>query len=218
MLRIPHEACYGPRMSDRLRFILARTLRSEASLARRSFLPEALVRDVQGRTVALVGNARSLSTGNSGHAIDAADIVIRINRAPMPSTRTHGRRTDWLALATSIAAADLDRIRPKRILWMSPKRKRLAYDVAASPGFYLHPLPRIAALAATLGAPPTTGMMMIDLLAASGLARLDLYGFDFFASLSLTGSRTADQVPHDFPAERRFVEALAARDPRIHLT
>lgn len=205
-------------MSGRLTFHIARAFRSETALAHRSVAPEAILRDLAGRSAALVGNARSLSTGNSGHAIDAADIVIRINRAPMPSTRTHGGRTDWLALATSISAADLDRIRPKRILWMSPKRKRLPYDVATSPGFYLHPLPRIAALAATLGAPPTTGLMMIDLLAGSGLARLDLYGFDFFASLSLTGSRTADQVPHDFPAERRFVETLAARDPRINLT
>jgi Glycosyltransferase family 29 (sialyltransferase) len=198
-------------------FLLARTLRLERSVAALSVTGTALLAGLDGRSVALVGNARSLSTGNFGHAIDSADIVSRINRAPMPATRTHGGRTDWLALATSIGPTDLDRIRPKRILWMSPKRKRLPYDVAASPGFYLHPLPRIAALAATLGAPPTTGLMMIDLLAASGLARLDLYGFDFFASLSLTGSRTADQVPHDFPAERRFVEALAARDPRIHL-
>jgi Glycosyltransferase family 29 (sialyltransferase) len=204
-------------MSGRLTFHIARAFRSETALGRRSVAPEAILRELEGRSVALVGNARSLSQGNSGHVIDTADIVIRINRAPMPSTRTHGVRTDWLALATSISAADLDRIRPKRIFWMSPKRKRLPYSVATSPGFYLHPLPRIAALAATLGAPPTTGLMMIDLLAGSGLARLDLYGFDFFASLSLTGSRTADQVPHDFPAERRFVEALATRDPRIRL-
>ena len=201
----------------RLGFLLVRALRPEQPLGRLSVPEEALLAGVTNKSVALIGNARSLSSGNSGHAIDSADIVIRINRAPMPATRTHGSRTDWLALATSISAADLDRIRPKRILWMSPKRKRLAYAVATSAGFYLHPLPRIATLATALGAPPTTGMMMIDLLTASGLARLDLYGFDFFASLSLTGSRTADQVPHDFAAERRFVEALAARDPRIVL-
>ncbi|MBS0565700.1 MAG: hypothetical protein JSR87_14890, partial [Proteobacteria bacterium] len=41
--------------------------------------------------------------------------------------------------------------------------------------------------------------------------------FDFFASLSLTGSRSAAQVPHDFTAERAFVEALAARDGRVSL-
>ena len=66
-----------------------------------------------------------------------------------------------------------------------------------------------------LGAPPTTGLMMIDLCAASGLSTLSLYGFDFFQSLSLTGSRTAEQVPHDFGAERRFVDELVARDARV---
>jgi hypothetical protein len=100
---------------------------------------------------------------------------------------------------------------------MSHKRKRLPWAAATSPGFYLHPVAEFTRLRSQLSAPPTTGLMMIDLLAQSGLARLDLFGFDFFASLSLTGSRTAGQVPHDFGAERGFVEALIAHDPRITL-
>ena len=59
--------------------------------------------------------------------------------------------------------------------------------------------------------------MMIDLLARSPAAKITLYGFDFFTSLSLSGSRTAAQVPHDFAAERAFVDALLARDPRFSL-
>ena len=46
---------------------------------------------------------------------------------------------------------------------------------------------------------------------------VSLYGFDFFASLSLSGSRTAAQVPHDFGGERSYVEALLAQDPRFRL-
>jgi hypothetical protein len=57
--------------------------------------------------------------------------------------------------------------------------------------------------------------MMIDLCVASDLDVLKLYGFDFFQSLSLTGSRSAEQVPHDFSAEREFVATLMARDARI---
>ena len=72
-------------------------------------------------------------------------------------------------------------------------------------------------LKAALGAPPTTGLLMIDLLSRSPATRVSLYGFDFFASQSLTGSRTAAQVPHDFAAERAFTLALMARDPRFHL-
>lgn len=198
-----------------LGFLLARTLRRDTPLAQLSVPKAALFAELAGKRVALVGNARSLAERDEGAAIDRADIVIRINRAPMPASRTHGTRTDWLALATSIGTDDLDRVRPGRILWMSHKRKRLSWREASSPGFYLHPLADWRALHAALGAPPTTGLMMVELLAQSGLAELRLHGFDFFASLSLTGSRRADQVPHDFVTEARFVAGLIARDPRV---
>ena len=202
----------------RVGFYLARTLRQEAPLAALSMAEADLLARAAGKSVALVGNARSLADRAEGAAIDAAEIVVRINRAPMPAARSHGTRTDWLALATSLAAADLARIGPDVVLWMSPKRKRLPWCVAARTGrFYLHPLPRIAALADRLGAPPTTGLLMIDLLMRSDLSRLSLHGFDFFASLSLSGRRRAEQVPHDFAAERAWVEALAARDGRLSL-
>ena len=198
-------------------FYLARTFRRDAPLAALSASRAALMADLRGKRVALVGNARSLAGRAEGAEVDAADLVIRINRAPMPDPNSHGTRTDWLALATSIGAEDLGRLRPSRILWMSHKRKRLPWRVATAPGFYLHPLSDWAGLRDRLGAPPTTGLMMIDLVAASDAAALRLHGFDFFASLSLTGSRRADQVPHDFAAERGFVEDLMARDPRVTL-
>ena len=200
---------------NRLGFLLARTLRREGPIAALSAPLVDLRSDLAGKRVALVGNARSLAETTHGAAIDAADVVIRINRAPMPAPQSHGTRTDWLALATSISQADLHRIGPKRILWMSHKRKRLPWGVARSPGFFLHPLTDYHRLRDRLGAPPTTGLMMIDLCAASGLSTLSLYGFDFFQSLSLTGNRTAEQVPHDFGAERRFVDELVARDARV---
>jgi Glycosyltransferase family 29 (sialyltransferase). len=199
----------------RLGFFINRTLRREAPLAALSVSQEALLRELSGKSVALVGNARALAEEKTGAEIDAHDVVIRINRAPMPSAASHGTRTDWLALATSLPQAERARINPGRILWMSHKRKRLDWETASSPGFYLHPLSEYEALKARLGAQPTTGAMLIDMLARSGLARLDLYGFDFFASLSLSGRRTADKVPHDFAAEAEMVARLTERDPRI---
>ncbi len=207
-------------MPDRLsplRFLIARTLRRDAPLAALSVPQSELLAALKGKTVALVGNARALAQTAAGAQIDAADIVIRINRAPMPSPASHGARTDWLALATTLSAADLARLAPQRILWMSPKRKRLPYRLAQTPGFYLHPLADYHALAARLGAPPTSGAMLIDLLARSQARAITLYGFDFFASLSLSGHRSAAQVPHDFAAERGFAEALLAADPRVTL-
>ncbi|MCQ0969421.1 glycosyltransferase family 29 protein (plasmid) [Paracoccus sp. TK19116] len=202
---------------NRLGFLAARTLRNDTALARLSAPRSDLLDSLAGLNVALIGNARALADTTHGAAIDAADLVIRINRAPMPAPDSHGTRTDWLALATRLSAADRARINPARILWMSPKRKRLDWITATSPGFYLHPLSDYHRLKDRLGAPPTTGAMLIDLVLGSDLARLTLYGFDFFASQSLSGRRTAEQVPHDFTSEADWVADRAASDPRLTL-
>ncbi|HEY0212560.1 MAG TPA: glycosyltransferase family 29 protein [Paenirhodobacter sp.] len=199
----------------RFGFYLARTLRREAPLAAMSVPQVGLLADLAGRRVALVGNARALAATAHGADIDAHDLVVRINHAPMPAPVSHGTRTDWLALAVRLGAADNARLHPARRLWMSHKRKRLDWDTATSPGFYLHPLADYAGLRARIGAPPTTGAMLIDLFSRSDMAGLTLFGFDFFASQSLSGSRTAEQVPHDFSAEARFVQDLMAQDHRI---
>ena len=200
----------------RLGFLLARTLRQEAPLAAMSLpLDQALARFTG--SVALVGNARSLSETAFGAEIDGSAQVIRINRAPMPAPQSHGTRTDALALATSLDTETLTRLNPTLTFWMSHKRKRLPWAVASRPGFVLPSLTHFRALQAALNAPPTTGLMMIDILSRSPATQVSLFGFDFFASPSLTGSRSAARVPHDFPAERRFVEALMTRDPRFHL-
>ena len=196
-------------------FLLARSLRNEPALQRLSVPQAELLETLRGKSVALVGNARALAQGAQGPAIDAAQVVIRINRAPMPGPQSHGTRTDWLALAVRLDDRDRDRIAPTRILWMSPKRKRLDWQTATSPGFYLHPQADYQALRQRLEASPTTGAMMIALLLRSELARLDLFGFDFFASLSLSGRRTADQVPHDFKGESAWVRQIELADRRI---
>ncbi|MDO5657591.1 MAG: glycosyltransferase family 29 protein [Paracoccus sp. (in: a-proteobacteria)] len=200
---------------NRLRFYLARTLRSEPALQNLSVAQSDWLDMLQGQSVALIGNARALTQARHGADIDAHDTVIRINRAPMPAALSHGTRTDILALATSLPDADRARLNPARLAWFSHKRKRLDYATAKSAGFYLHPLPDYAGLKARLGAPPTTGAMLIDLLSRAPLARLTLYGFDFFASQSLSGSRSADQTPHDFAAESALVVDLMRADPRI---
>lgn len=201
---------------NNLSFLIARTLRREAPLAALSLPMNHVLTQLKG-SVVLVGNARSLTRSHSGAEIDSADIVVRINRAPMPAASSHGSRTDVLCLATSIDADSLNRLDPKLVLWMSHKRKRLPWAVAGNIGFVLPPRDAFMRLKATLGAPPTTGLMMLDLLTRSAASKITLFGFDFFASLSLSGGRTAAQVPHDFLGERAFVEALLARDQRFRM-
>lgn len=200
-----------------LRFHVARALRDEAMLQTLSAPEAELAAELAGRQVALVGNARSLAERTEGPAIDAVDLVVRINRAPMPSAESHGSRTDWLALAVRLPRADRERLAPRRILWMSPKRKRLDWQTAHSPGFHLYPLDAYRALMAELGAPPSTGIMAASLILSAPVGSLTLHGFDFFASRSLSGSRSAAQVPHDFAAEAAWFAARAESDPRLRI-
>ena len=198
-----------------LLFPFLRIWQNGTKLARHSAPLDDLLNDLNGKSVAIVGNSRALADQSFGAEIDGADIVVRINRAPMPSTLSHGNKTSWLALAVAMDKPTGDRIAAVRVLWMSPKRKRLPYWVLKHSGFLLFDLNDINALQKDLGASPTTGMMIINLMRNSKAKAVHLYGFDFFASLSLTGTRTAAQVPHDFPAEKQWVEDLLAIDPRF---
>ena len=200
-----------------LKFYIDRWMSSEAALAEHSVALSALADDVSGKSIALVGNARSLLQAKHGKRIDEADIVIRINSAPTSKPESHGRRTDWHALAIRNSRDLRRRVNPKRVLWMSHKRRRLDWGTATAEGFYLFPLRDFHSLSHELGARPSTGVLLIDLITRLPADRIELFGFDFFASLSMTGSRTSAQVPHDFEAERIWVEHLIENDRRFNL-
>ncbi len=204
-------------MIDTAVFTARKWMRGEPYLQSFSCGQSALLRDLEGKSVSIVGNARSLQEKSHGAAIDQGDLVIRMHAAPLPSAESHGSKTDWLALAMPVAEAIIDERSPNRLLWMAKKRKRMLRRFAKRSGFYLHPVSEWDRMRDVLAAPPTTGVMLIDLVARSDAARIELFGFDFFASLSLSGRRRADQVPHDFGAEKQFVEALIANDRRVRL-
>nr|WP_218958577.1 glycosyltransferase family 29 protein [Thalassovita aquimarina] len=197
-----------------MRFHIARLRRDETALQKLSTPVAPLL---AGKSVALVGNARSLSQSTYGAQIDDADLVIRINSAPIPDPHSHGNRTDWIAMSTPPARDLIAGRAPSRLLWMTRKRKRLPYWLAHDSRFFLNPAEAVARLREDMGSAPTTGAMMIDLLLRSEAASIDLYGFDFFSSLSLSGRRTAEQVPHDFNAEQQWVERQMSLDPRLIL-
>ncbi|GGA30182.1 glycosyltransferase family 29 protein [Neptunicoccus cionae] len=202
-------------MISQIAFTLKRILFGEDFLAQHSCSLNTLHEDLAGKTVAIVGNARSLSKQSFGKTIDQYDVVIRMHAAPLPQVESHGTRTTWLALGMPVSQEIIDARAPVRLLWMAKKRKRLRARFAKAKGFYLHPKNEWDRMATELAAPPTTGVMLIDLVARSAAAEIHLFGFDFFTSLSLSGRRTAAQVPHDFAAEKLFTQSLVARDHRV---
>jgi hypothetical protein len=200
----------------RLLFQARKVLYGDRFLSLFSINEDDLLAALDGKTVAIVGNSRGLGNQTLGSSIDAHDVVVRLNDAPMRSQSSHGGRTDWIAVAKKISEKTLLDRAPKLLLWMPTKRKRLNWRMATFPKFYLNRPDRNRNLKAKLGAPPSVGCMAIDLVQRSNADKISLYGFDFFASRSLSGRRTADQVPHDFDAERKMVETLLASDRRFH--
>lgn len=202
---------------DKCLFRLAAWRNDDAVLGRSASPMDELVQDMAGKRIAIVGNARALAQANLGAYIDDCDLVIRINRAPMPSVESHGARTDWLALATALPRDQFQALGASRLIWMSHKRKRLKYWMRQTAGFSLFPRTNYEALKVRLGAQPTTGAMLTDFVAQSNASEIHLFGFDFFSSLSLSGRRDATSVPHDFISESDFVHALMKSDPRVTL-
>ncbi|MBU2865363.1 glycosyltransferase family 29 protein [Pacificibacter marinus] len=204
-------------VGQRLLFWVRKTLFGEQFLSSCSISQDEFFHDLMHQTVAIVGNSRGLREREFGGAIDAHDIVIRLNDAPITSAVSHGNRTDWMAVAKRVSLTKLRSRSPKLLIWMPTKRKRLSWHMIAFSRFYLNNQDRNQTLKSILGAPPSVGCMVIDLVGKSGASKVSLYGFDFFKSQSLSGNRTAAQVPHDFDAERDFIEALLETDRRFHL-
>ncbi len=151
-----------------------------------------------------------------GSAIDANDIVLRFNRAPIISREANGSRTDWLATSVPLERDTIDAIGPRRILWMSRRRSKMNMIIATAGHLYVHPKEDVLRLAASASVErPSTGLMVIDLLARSRCRSVELYGFDFYKSQSLSGHQSIDTAPHAYDREEAFVTGLVARDSRF---
>jgi hypothetical protein len=177
---------------------------------------EALRPLVEGRKVALVGNAQSLFEGESGAEIEGSAIVARLNFGVVRSEAHQGRRTDILFFATKMKRATAMRLFGCRtFVWGSPRR--LFIDLR----FLLHPnelafvpLDDADRLAVRLGARPSTGLVALHLLLNRlGAGEVRLYGFDWKQTPTFYEDSILRNV-HDWEAEAALVHEWAQRMPQ----
>lgn len=177
-----------------------------------------LFRDLEGKKVALVGNARSLADTSHGREIDAHDLVIRFNRVPIVGRRSHGFRTDWVASGVPLGKAHLDNLGATRLLWLSAFRRKMTADTLAVADLYVHPARDLKVLVQKARVErPSTGLTAIDLLSRSPVRAVNLYGFDFYASQSSSSHQTVETAPHAYDREEDFVRRLLEQDKRFRL-
>ena len=166
---------------------------------------------LEGRTVAVVGRAGSLLRAENGAAIDAADVVIRVNWVlPIPPEQEKhvGSRTDLMFHCKRAKAATLS---AKKAGIPTYRVRGKARRRAAKRHF------RNAARLR-----PTTGYMAILSALTHGAREVWPFGFDFFRSGHVQ-EREPDGDDYSKPLawlhspseERRAMKALIAREPRL---
>lgn len=199
------------RLADRaylkLRMLLGRTTSQEA-----------LFGEIRNKTVAIVGNARSLAAKDYGATIDGYDLVVRFNRVPIVSRRSHGYKTNWVATGIPVSQQRLDELGADRLLWLSSRRRKMNAETVAVQNLYVHPLDQIHSLERRAGVSrATTGIAAIDLLSNSRLSKATLFGFDFYRSQSSSSHQTVNTAPHAFDREEDFVRKLLRSDDRFEI-
>lgn len=176
----------------------------------------ALLQQVEGKRVAVVGNATSLSDQAYGAMIDGHDIIVRFNMMPIVSAQSHGVRTDWLATHQGLRRTFFEERGVSTMIWLGDDLKLIpGWTILKAPTFVWLRARDLNMLAQTLDAPPTAGVALIDLLARSSAAEISLFGFDFMQSGTLSTWRPTAEADYDFDGEARYVRQLVQEVDRF---
>jgi hypothetical protein len=170
------------------------------------------VRRTSCRSIAIVGNARSLAERSLGEEIDSCDVVIRMNAAPGHAPSSHGRKTSWLAISITVATERIRDIAPEMVFHMTPKKRwrSIPHMMSGLPVAFYEKQEWLQLSKKLGGLRPSTGMMCIDLVTRHAVSADDIriYGFDFGKSGSLSDAIPKQHVPHDFVRENAYIRSL----------
>jgi hypothetical protein len=156
---------------------------------------------IKGKTVAIVGNAKSIFDKANGKQIDAHDVVIRFNRGFVTAPAAQGSKTGILLLACELTPEELEQYGAKYVINRSSKTK--CGNITLGDEWRRWYRKKFDAY-------PSSGMMVIDICRQAGASKIDLYGFDF--EKTPTFYNPADYVTkHDYNQEEKIVRDMAAR-------
>lgn len=157
------------------------------------------------KSVAIVGNAASLLTAAHGPEIEAHDLVLRMNRGVPANPEAQGTRTDVLAFAQfKIVAQYLKKFKASHLIWMSTvDRDEVGETLVIPEHVQFYDAARRAALIERIGARPSVGAMVLDLVSVSGAKSATIFGFDFKRTSTYYRQR-AHIGPHDYDQEELY--------------
>jgi len=166
----------------------------------------AVARYVEGRRVVVVGNSESQFGQSLGAAIDAHDVVVRMNLGTIRAPVHQGSRTDIVFTSSEkLSAQMIDTcFAPEWVVWATPKRDKMPDLGALGARLVLHPVELWDELyRRTAPARPSTGLIALNFFATQCRCRaLAFAGFDFFASGTYYNRKFFGLVRHPRKASR----------------
>lgn len=160
--------------------------------------------DIQDKTVAIVGNSKSLFDYNYGAEIDSHDVVIRMNKCttlfePKSYTLSHGDKTDiwcvWRLNAYESFNIDMPSHTMQMAFWESTS------DIPILSYSY----PEAMDLMKLFGRnDPSTGLMTLDWVSRRHPKTVNVYGFDWKKTPTWSDTKEDLVSIHDFEKEKEF--------------
>jgi SAM-dependent methyltransferase len=167
-----------------------------------------LARYLAGKSVALVGNATSLTMSQLGAEIDGYDVVCRCNKGLPAFPAGQGTKTHVHFTGQRVPYGD--KFAPDYVVWPVPDTGHLDValpEIMAASKLHVTEPDYAAALRAQLGARPSMGITSLAMLLRLGVKTVHLYGFDFKATPTFYNNRGAGGT-HNWQAERAMVAAM----------
>lgn len=153
-------------------------------------------KEIKGKRVAIVGNAKSLFDKIYGPDIDNHDFIIRFNKGFITVPQAQGTKTDMLILALNLRFDERQSFNARYIVNRSKH-----YD---NQTIWTIGCQERMDICARIGKQPSSGFMAIDICLAFGASEIDLYGFDFEATPTFYNPPDY-QTQHDYSAEEEIV-------------
>ena len=149
----------------------------------------------EGKTISVVGNAKSLFDTNYGSEIDSAEVVCRIKRGffmlKPGDEKSHGQRTDVWFLNW------FKTMDPKKVTTKTCKNTIEILN---------NPLIDTEWLKTDLGHHrPSTGLRILHLISLYNPKKVYVYGFDWKTTPSFHDNNLQDNR-HDFQLEKKYCE------------
>lgn len=153
-------------------------------------------KEIRGRRVAIVGNAKSIFDTKYGSEIDSHEFIIRFNKGFCAKPESQGTKTTMLMCGCTLSNQELLNFKARFVV----NRSRNYFNITP----FTISTPDRDKLKKLLGSQPSTGFMAIDVCIYFGAKSIDLYGFDWEATPTFYNPIDY-KTKHDYPQEKDIV-------------